>query len=113
MQRKEKISKLKKLYYAYKDGYFVKSIKEFLDLDWVKRFKNTSSFKKHPLEKEWLKKLNHKRRTSAKKEIQECIQEYEDRYSEFICNNCEHLIGKTCTKHYISYPENTCKDFSE
>lgn len=105
------IKRIKRMYHIFKDGYFVESVKDFLSLDWVKRFKNVGKFKKHPLEKQWLKQLNHKKRTSAKKEIQEGIKEWNERYNEFTCDNCEYLIGKTCTKHYISYPETTCEDF--
>lgn len=117
MQRTEKISKLKKLYYAYKDGYFVDSIKEFLELDWVKRFKNTGSFKKHPLEKDELKQLNKKRRISAKKEIAQGLQEWNDRYNDnmYTCQNCEWFENNKCEMHKATtYPDNrTCKDFIE
>lgn len=78
----KEIKRIKKLYPVYKCGEFVNSITEFLSLKWVKKFRKVGKFKKHPLEKQWLKQLNHKRRTSAKKEIQEGIQEYEDRYTE-------------------------------
>lgn len=91
------IKRIKKMYPIFKDGYFVESIKDFLSLDWVKRFKNVGKFKKHPLEKQWLKQLNHKKRTSAKKEIQEGIKEWED----IDCSHCCNFFGEKCEKFNI------------
>lgn len=92
----KKIKRVKKLCPVYKCRKFVTSIKRFLSLGWVKRVG------KHPLVKQWFK-----RKKRAKKEIKEY------KYTEFTCNNCKHLIGKICAKHYISYPEETCNDFRE
>ena len=90
-EKAKDINRLKRVYNSLKSNLFIKdnnewrlctSFREFLSLDWVKRFKNVGKFKKHPLEKEWLKHLNKRRRSNAKKEIQEGIQEYENKYDE-------------------------------
>ena len=119
------IARLKRMYQMFKDSLFVKdgkkwrpceSITEFLNLDWVKRLKNTSSLGKHPLEKLDAKQKNRKERYSEKKQIQEGIEEYDSRYDDdYTCGNCIFFDLKGCNKHNISVyrDDEICKDFMD
>lgn len=119
------IARLKRMYQTFKDSLFVKdgkkwrpceSITEFLELKWVKKLKNTSSFSKHPLEKLDAKQKNRRERYSEKKQIQEGIEEYDSRYDEdYTCSHCMFYYLKGCSKHNISvYGDNEiCKDFMD
>ena len=117
------IARLKRMYREFKDNLFVKdgkrwrpceSITEFLELKWVKKLKNTGSIEKHPLDKLDAKQKNRKERYSEKKQIQEGIEEYNTRYDEYTCSNCEHNVEGYCIdkKEWV-YNQEICKDFRD
>ena len=117
------IARLKRMYREFKDNLFVKdgkrwrpceSITEFLELKWVKKLKNTGSIEKHPLDKLDAKQKNRKERYSEKKQIQEGIEEYNTRYNEYTCANCEHNVKGYCIdkKEWV-YDQEICKDFRD
>ena len=117
------IARLKRMYREFKDNLFVKdgkkwrpceSITEFLELKWVKKLKNTGSIEKHPLDKLDAKQKNRKERHSEKKQIQEGIEEYNTRYDEYTCSNCEHNVEGYCIdkKEWV-YDQEICKDFRD
>lgn len=117
------IARLKRMYRELKDGLFVKdgkkwrpceSITEFLELKWVKKLKNTGSIERHPLDKLDAKQKNRKERHSEKKQIQEGIEEYNTRYDEYTCSNCEHNVEGYCIdkKEWV-YDQEICKDFRD
>ena len=100
------IARLKRMYQMFKDSLFVRdgknwrpceSITEFLNLDWVKRLKNTSSLGKHPLEKLDAKQKNRRERYSEKKQIQEGIEEYTN-MSKYDCSSCIYGDKGYCEK---------------
>ena len=104
------IARLKRMYKEFKDNLFIKddkgwrpceSITEFLELKWVKRHKNTSSFGKHPLDKLDAKLKNKRERISKRDQINEGVEEYEMRFDDgFYCYECVHFNGQcTCTLH--------------
>lgn len=114
------IARLKRMYRGFKDNLFVKdgkkwrpceSITEFLELRWVKRLKNTGSFKRHPLNKLDAKQKNRKERHSEKKQIQEGIEEYNTRYDE-TCGDCEFFETPQC-KNTVYKDDNICEDFRD
>ena len=117
------IARLKRMYGEFKDNLFVKdgkrwrpceSITEFLELKWVKKLKNTGSIERHPLDKLDAKQKNRKERYSEKKQIQEGIEEYNTRYDEYTCANCEHNVEGYCIdkKEWV-YDQEICKDFRD
>lgn len=117
------IARLKRMYREFKDNLFVKdgkrwrpceSITEFLELKWVKKLKNTGSIERHPLDKLDAKRKNRKERYSEKKQIQEGIEEYNTRYDEYTCSNCEHNVEGYCIdkKEWV-YDQEVCKDFRD
>ena len=117
------IARLKRMYREFKDNLFVRdgkkwrpceSITEFLELKWVKKLKNTGSIEKHPLDKLDAKRKNRKERHSEKKQIQEGIEEYNTRYDEYTCSNCEHNVEGYCIdkKEWV-YNQEICKDFRD
>ena len=117
------IARLKRMYREFKDNLFVKdgkkwrpceSITEFLELKWVKKLKNTGSIERHPLDKLDAKRKNRKERHSEKKQIQEGIEEYNTRYDEYTCSNCEHNVEGYCIdkKEWV-YDQEICKDFRD
>lgn len=81
-------ARLKRLYLKLKNAPLIKttngkwraceSITEFLNLKWVKVFKNKGSFTKGVLEKLDAKIENRKERHSEKKVIEEGMQEYDN-----------------------------------
>ena len=100
------VARLKRMYRGFKDNLFVKdgkkwrpceSITEFLELRWVKRLKNTGSFKRHPLNKLDAKQKNRKERHSEKKQIQEGIEEYTN-MSKYDCSSCIYEDRGHCEK---------------
>ena len=117
------IARLKRMYREFRDNLFVKdgkkwrpceSITEFLELKWVKKLKNTGSIERHPLDKLDAKQKNRKERHSEKKQIQEGIEEYNTRYDEYTCSNCEHNVEGYCIdkKEWV-YDQEICKDFRD
>ena len=117
------IARLKRMYREFKDNLFVRddkkwrpceSITEFLELKWVKKLKNTGSIERHPLDKLDAKQKNRKERYSEKKQIQEGIEEYNTRYDEYTCSNCEHNVEGYCIdkKEWV-YNQEICKDFRD
>ena len=117
------IARLKRMYREFKDNLFVRdgkkwrpceSITEFLELKWVKKLKNTGSIERHPLDKLDAKQKNRKERYSEKKQIQEGIEEYNTRYDEYTCSNCEHNVEGYCIdkKEWV-YDQEICKDFRD
>ena len=117
------IARLKRMYREFKDNLFVRdgkkwrpceSITEFLELKWVKKLKNTGSIERHPLDKLDAKQKNRKERYSEKKQIQEGIEEYNTRYNEYTCYNCEHNVEGYCIdkKEWV-YDQEICKDFRD
>lgn len=117
------IARLKRMYREFKDGLFVKdgkkwrpceSITEFLELKWVKKLKNTGSIERHPLDKLDAKQKNRKERHSEKKQIQEGIEEYNNRYDEYTCSNCENNVKGYCIdkKEWV-YDQEICEDFRD
>ena len=115
------IARLKRMYREFKDSLFVKdgkkwrpceSITEFLELKWVKKLKNTGSIERYPLDKLDAKRKNRKERYSEKKQIQEGIEEYNTRYNEYTCSNCEHNVEGYCIdkKEWV---QEICKDFRD
>lgn len=117
------IARLKRMYREFKDNLFVRdgkkwrpceSITEFLELKWVKKLKNTGSIERHPLDKLDAKQKNRKERYSEKKQIQEGIEEYNTRYNEYTCSNCEHNVEGYCIdkKEWV-YDQEICKDFRD
>ena len=117
------IARLKRMYREFKDNLFVRdgkkwrpceSITEFLELKWVKKLKNTGSIERHSLDKLDAKQKNRKERYSEKKQIQEGIEEYNTRYNEYTCSNCEHNVEGYCIdkKEWV-YDQEICKDFRD
>lgn len=117
------IARLKRMYREFKDNLFVKdgkkwrpceSITEFLELKWAKKLKNTGSIERHPLDKLDAKQKNRKERHSEKKQIQEGIEEYNTRYDEYTCSNCEHNVEGYCIdkKEWV-YDQEICKNFRD
>ena len=115
------IARLKRMYREFKDNLFVKdgkkwrpceSITEFLELKWVKKLKNTGSIERHPLDKLDAKRKNRKERYSEKKQIQEGIEEYNTRYDEYTCSNCEHNVEGYCINKK-EWVQEICKDFRD
>lgn len=117
------IARLKRMYREFRDNLFVKdgkkwrpceSITEFLELKWVKKLKNTGSIERHPLDKLDAKQKNRRERHSEKKQIQEGIEEYNTRYDEYTCSNCEHNVEGYCiNKKEWVYDQEICKDFRD
>lgn len=117
------VARLKRMYGVFKDNLFIKdgkkwrpceSITEFLELKWVKKLKNTGSIERHPLDKLDAKQKNRKERHSEKKVIEEGIQEYNSRYDEYYCPQCEHCVEGYCIeKHEWVNNEDVCKDFRD
>ena len=119
------VARLKRMYREFKDCLFIKdgkkwrpceSITEFLELKWVKKFKNTGSIEKHPLEKLDAKQKNRKERHSEKKVIEEGLQDYEsDKEEIYTCSNCEWHQNLECTLHNVeAFPEDQpCENFRD
>ena len=117
------IARLKRMYREFRDNLFVKknkkwrpceSITEFLELKWVKKLKNTGSIERHPLDKLDAKQKNRRERYSERKQIKEGIEEYNTRYDEYICSNCEHNVEGYCIdkKEWV-YDQEICKEFRD
>jgi len=114
------IARIKRMYQMFKDCWFIRndkewrpceSITEFLELRWVKRLKNTGSFKKYPLEKLDAKQKNRRERYSKKKQIREGIEEYNTRYDES-CGNCEFFDTDSCSLHKTA-DDKICENFRD
>ena len=117
------LARIKRMYREFKDNLFIKdgkrwrpceSITEFLELKWVKKLKNTGSIERHPLDKLDAKQKNRRERYSERKQIKEGIEEYNNRYDEYICSNCEYNAEGYCInkKEWI-YDQEICKEFRD
>ena len=117
------LARIKRMYREFKDNLFIKdgkrwrpceSITEFLELKWVKKLKNTGSIERHPLDKLDAKQKNRRERYSERKQIKEGIEEYNTRYDEYTCSNCEYNIEGYCiNKKEWVYDQEICKEFRD
>ena len=117
------LARAKRMYERLKDCPLIKkkdgkwraceSITEFLSLKWVKIHKNTSA-KKLVYDKLDAKNENRKERYSEKKIIEEGIQEYDNKYYEYSCPNCEFYDKGFCTRKGIYVKDNPiCEHFRD